>query len=122
MYSESLYCTENCKRTRFEEQLAVESVQAPSHYMATSGEELTFAKDGTLAEKDEDKTGMVASHCASVYTPDFSPLAHLLDTDTALTWTPFTIGKMTLELRLLKVHQSPRSDYVHPADPEGAGK
>ncbi|VDP84090.1 unnamed protein product [Echinostoma caproni] len=67
-----------------------------------------------LAVKDEDKSEMLASHYASVYTPASSTLAHLLDTDTALNWAPFTIGEMALELRRLKVHQSPGPGGVHP--------
>ncbi|VDP29472.1 unnamed protein product, partial [Echinostoma caproni] len=56
---------------------------------------------------------MLASHYASVYTPDSSTLVHLLDTDTALNWTPFTIEEVILELRRLKVQQSPEPDGIH---------
>ncbi|VDP94905.1 unnamed protein product [Echinostoma caproni] len=57
---------------------------------------------------------MLTSHYASVYTPDSSTLAHLLNTDTSLNWAPFTIGELALELRRLKVYQSPGPDGVHP--------
>ncbi|VDP67340.1 unnamed protein product [Echinostoma caproni] len=57
---------------------------------------------------------MLPSQYAPVYTPDPSTLAYLLDTDTALNWTPFTIGEVALEPRRLKVHQSPGPDGVHP--------
>ncbi|VDP76948.1 unnamed protein product [Echinostoma caproni] len=60
------------------------------------------------------KAKMLASHYASVHTPASSTLAHLLDADTALNWAPFTIGGVALELRRLKVHQSPGPDGVHP--------
>ncbi|VDP26675.1 unnamed protein product [Echinostoma caproni] len=57
---------------------------------------------------------MLPSHYASVYTPTYSTLAHPLDTDTALNWTPFTIGELALALRRLKVHQSPGPDGMQP--------
>ncbi|VDP95286.1 unnamed protein product [Echinostoma caproni] len=112
MYSKSLYYTKKCKKTRFEERLAADSVQAPKQLCAYLRRRITakpglpnLAKDGALAEKDEDKAEMLASHYASVYTPDISTSANLLNTETALNWTQFNIGEAALELSRLKAHR-----------------
>ncbi|VDP74277.1 unnamed protein product [Echinostoma caproni] len=101
-----------CKRTRFEERLAVDSVQAPERVYAYLSRRIRATPGlptlGTLAEKDEDKAEMLASHYASVYTPDSRTLAHPLDTD-----TQFAIRDVALVLRRLKIHQSPGPDGVH---------
>ncbi|VDP95668.1 unnamed protein product [Echinostoma caproni] len=117
------HCTalQKCKTTRFEERLAADAVQAPKQSYAYLRRRIkptpdlpTLAKDGALAEKDEDKAEMLASYYASMYASASGTLIHLLDTDTALKWAPLTIGEVALELRQLKVHHSPGPDVMHP--------
>ncbi|VDP81379.1 unnamed protein product [Echinostoma caproni] len=69
------YCTalKKCKRTRFEERLAADSVQAPKRLYAYLRRKIrataglpTLAKDGALAEKDEDKAEILLTKLEQV--------------------------------------------------------